>query len=135
MASLVTVAELALYGMNSTALAGFTTGEKEAAAEAATSEFECIVGPAYSVPLTSVPVAVKLHIARMAVFHLYAVRGFSPDGRDAVILDNYDRAIAFAKQVQKGQQVLSPTETSSTRIESPQVDSDDERGWESSSGV
>lgn len=98
-------------GINAKALARVSLDELENAIDIGSSEADCYLSGIYDVPLSEVPVAVKKHVASCVVYHLMSVNGFSPAGSDQIIVDNYDRAIRFFKDVQKQQQSLSTPET------------------------
>jgi phage gp36-like protein len=69
----------------------------EAIAKAA-AEIDSYLAVRYVLPLTEIPAQVKHLAAGMAVYHLYARRGIESPVR----AKNYDRAVAFLKDVAAG---------------------------------
>jgi len=126
----ITIDELQRLGCNPSAFDDLSDADLTMAIAAASSEADTYLTAAYDkTPLEQVPLALKLHVARATVYHLMTMRGFSPDGDDRLILENYDRALAFYKALQKSQQNLPNTETTPKRGESVVVSSAIRRGW------
>jgi len=132
--------ELERLGIRAAALRSFTDAEKLSAIEAASDEADRYMGSAVGVPLQDpVPLAVRLHVARMAVYHLLSVRGIDPDA-DRIVIDNYRRAIEFFTQVAKGVVSLGPSVTPpeddpADDLRGPLFISDFDRGWNRGGGV
>jgi len=121
MAQYLTVEEMPSLGINAKALERVPLDDLTLAVEAASSEADCYLSALYDVPMTAVPLAVKKHVANVAVYHLMSVKGFSPAGSDQIIVDNYDRAIRFFKDIQKQGLSLSTPETQPAKQDSVYV--------------
>jgi phage gp36-like protein len=115
--SYVTAAELVQLAASANLIDSFAEEELDAAMDAASSEADCYLSAAYTTPLTTVPTALKLHVARAAVYHLLSARGFSPEG-DAPVERNYERALDFYKALQKSQQNIPEEASAPDRDES-----------------
>jgi phage gp36-like protein len=131
MSAYVTVDELEGLGINKKAIDSFSDAEKQTAIEAASSEADVYIARRVNVPLVTVPLAVKSHIARMAVFSLLSSRGMSPE-KDKLVVDNYDRAIRFFNAVGAGNVTLpgmeAPADDPADDWQQPEVFSDEPRG-------
>lgn len=125
----ITEAELAQYGVNERVLRDFSSAQITSAIDAASSEADSYLSAGYEVPLTTYPIALKLHVARATVYHLFTVRGPSPTGSDQVITDNYDRAIRYYRDLQKNLVNIPDTETEPDREENVVVYTTTKRGW------
>lgn len=117
MAQYITTDEMPKYGINANFLSRYSVDDIEMAIAAASSEADCYLSAIYKTPLDEIPPAVKLHVARSAVYHLMSVNGFSATGADEIVVRNYERAIQFFKEHQKAQQLLPQAETSPKRDE------------------
>jgi|SRR5690606_27081349 len=106
MANYITIDELPKLGIRAEFLEDVSVEDIETAIAAASSEADCYLSALYETSLTTVPMAVKLHVAKCAVYHLLSVEGFDPRGSDTIIVENYDRAIRFFKDLQKSKQSL-----------------------------
>lgn len=134
MPSYITLEELETLGINPKALGSTSDEARQAAIDAASDEVDRYVGGRVGVPLTEpIPLALKSHVARMAVFNLMSVRGMDAES-DKLIVDNYNRAIAFLTQVSKGVVTLGPViappvDDPSDDTEGPFLYSDLDRGY------
>lgn len=130
----VTLDELESLGINRKAISGMDDTAKQAAIDAASDEVDRYVGGRLGVPLAEpIPLALKVHVARMAVFNLMSVRGMDPD-QDKLVVDNYNRAIAFLLQVSKGVVTLGPNvapplDDPTDDLEGAETFSELDRGW------
>jgi phage gp36-like protein len=115
MPSYITHDELRKLGGSAGVLNRFSEEDIDAALDAASSEADCYLSAGYTTPLTTVPSALKMHVARAAVYHLVSARGFNPQGSDELLERNYDRAISFYKALQKSEQNMPEPPTSPVR--------------------
>lgn len=125
----ITRDEFENLGASDRILARFSDDRIDLAMEAASSEADTYFCGAFSeTPLEEIPLAVKMHVARAALYHLLSPN-FSPDADNQIVLVNYDNAKAFYKAVQKSQQNLPQSQTVPTRDECVVVSSNVRRGW------
>jgi phage gp36-like protein len=109
---------------------GANPEDLDTAIEAASSEASCHLVALHDTPLTLVPDAIKLHVARAALYHLLSFRGFSATGADEMVERNYARALSFYRQVQKSQVTLPDNETEPDKQPAHVVvSSRPQRGW------
>ncbi len=106
MPSYITEAELRTLGGDGRLFNNASQESLDTAMEAASAEADTYLSASYTVPLTTVSPALKLHVARAALYHFLSTNGFNPNGPDDVIERNYDRALNFYKALQKSQQAL-----------------------------
>lgn len=126
----ITTDDLTKYGINAAALEGVSQDDIDTVIAAASSEADCYLSGVYTTPLTTYPIALKMHVAKAAVYHLLGVIGFDPNGSDEIIVKNYERAIAFYKDLQKRQQSLPAAETAPEEDDiGAVVSSAPMRGW------
>jgi len=125
----ITIAELDRLGITPDALCDVSNTAKLEAIEAASSEADSYISSRYVTPLATVPLVVKFHVARLASAMLIDGRGRQVDGDDRTIDMMRAAAIKFFERVSSGVATLGPTEVAPAVIESPDVDSDDDRGW------
>lgn len=108
----------------------FTPGEVKAALEEASSEADAYIEAIYgATPLDEVPPALKMHVRRAGLYHLLSDKGFSPQGDDTIIKDNYLLAIEFYKAVQKRKAALPQQQTAPARQKAVVVANPIKRGW------
>lgn len=86
---------------------------------------------AYDLPLTSWGIGLRRRVCVIAAYDLLRVRGFNPEGSDALVVDAYHEALAWLEKVAKGQLLAaeSSDQTPTVTENAPTVDSDDVRGW------
>lgn len=141
MSRYVSMGELSQFGISAKALAAIPELDKIAAIEAASGIADTLMQTVVGVPLSEpVPLSVKVHVAWMAIFILMSPRGFNRDGDDKILEDNYNRGMAFFKDVSKGTASLGPTVTPpiddpSDDNEGPFVYSDVGRGYPTDGNV
>lgn len=137
MADLLTIAELDALGINPVALGGFTPEQKQLAVDAAVDEAYAWIRQVTGTPIAQAPLALKAHVAKIAVYHLLSARGMDPEA-DRLVIDNYERALRFLRGVQKGEIILEgmtpPAETTHNNIEGAWIESDPPR-WGDERGV
>jgi phage gp36-like protein len=127
----ITIAELEAFGINSAALRGITAEQKTQCILIASSELEDIAGTRFTMPFATVTVAMKMHVARAASYHLLFGRGFCPDGDNQLIRMGYEDALKYFKSIATGAVAPSPAVVSPAPIESPELTSDESRGYDS----
>lgn len=133
MASLLTEDEYALLGMPAAATAKLPFGGLSAHLQAASAE-ACASGlfSRYGGVITSVDMACKLRIARIADYTILSHRGFGPEkGSDAVAKANYLSSIEWFENVGGG--LIHPVVTTDGTLgpgnSLPDVQSNPSRGW------
>ena len=130
MAAYISVDELENLGIHPQAIALFDDAQKEGAILAASDEADAYIRQVTGVPFVNPPLALKVHVAKMAVYHLMSVRGMDPDS-DKLIVDNYERAIRFFTAVAKRTVALPgmtpPADDPSDDLDAPFVISDPPR--------
>jgi phage gp36-like protein len=96
----------------------------------ASSEADFYLTAYYDTPLTEIPPALKMHVARAATYHLMSIVGFNPIGSDELLEKNYDNAKKFYKDIQKGQQTIPAGDVSPAKKDGQYVVSSlPKRGW------
>ena len=136
MPSYINVDELERAGIGQDAMSRFDEEQKLAAIEMASSEADAYLGRVVTVPLDllKVPPVVKLMIARMATYYVFSANGFSLAGDDAIVRDNYDLALAFFRDVSRGNVTLGPDLAPPAQgldpvLDGPYIASDEDRGF------
>jgi phage gp36-like protein len=132
MADLLTLDELESLGVNPVAISDFDDTQKELAIAAAVDEAYAWIRMVTTVPLLDAPIALKAHVAKIAVYHLLSARGMDPVA-DRLVVENYERALRFLKGIQDRKIQLPgmqpPADNLSDDIAGPWVLSDPPR-WE-----
>jgi phage gp36-like protein len=81
----------------------------EAECEASSREIDGYLETRYpSLPLSPVPGLVKVLCRRIAIYNLFARRGFKDESADKVVIDNYQNAIKQLEAIQQGKLALGP---------------------------
>jgi phage gp36-like protein len=128
-----TVVELADI-VPAAALAGLSEGQQNRALQVASSEIDSIISTRHTDPLVTWPDAIKLHVSKMAFYHLMNGRGRKPGGgADDLITKGYDDGLSWARMVAKGQANLGSQ--GDAPIAAPSVYSDTDRGYADRRGV
>jgi phage gp36-like protein len=107
----------------------FEEDEINQALEAASSEADSRIATRHPTPLTSWPRAVRLHVAKMALFHVMSARGYRPGGVDDLIRQGYDDGIRFFRDVADGRAILITAQTAPKATGKPSVCSEPDRGF------
>lgn len=102
---LLTLDELESLGVNPVAIGSFTPQQQQLAVLAAIDEAYAYIRQVTTTPLLNAPLALKAHVAKIAVYHLLSARGMDPV-EDRLVVDNYERAIRFLTGVRKREIVL-----------------------------
>lgn len=94
-------------GIPETVLLGFPPDQRTAAIEAFSSEMDGYLPPRYkppfTIPLASLPKAMRMHCARGAVYLLMSGRGMNPSAAgNALIIKGYDDALTWLRNVARG---------------------------------
>lgn len=84
----------------------FTASERAEVCIAVSDEADGYVGGAYELPLVAWPQDLRLHTARLGAAALFSARGVDPQGPDANVLLERDRAIKWFDRLANGR--LSP---------------------------
>lgn len=113
--------------MASASIASISEADKNACLDAASSEADVLMSSRHATPLTEWPLAVTLHVAKMAAFHMMSVRGYRPTGFDELIRLGYEDGRKFFEMVGKGKPGLPVSQTAPAATGTPSVTSDDQR--------
>jgi len=134
----VDVAGVKRWGLNADALAQFTSGDIDDAAEGASREMDGYFRDRFKLPFTQVGTDVARHCAAIAAYDLLTARGYRPiDPGEDVPRQRYDDAIDWLKRVATGTITPDVTDSSSGAVEGsapsrPRVSSNTSRGWQQS---
>lgn len=95
------LADLARFGLPPGVLGSFPIGDQEAALVAASSVADDYLSQARDLPLAadSWGLGLTMRVCWIAGYLLLSAKGFNPEGRDKVVVDNYDRAIRWLEMV------------------------------------
>src|SRR5262245_10622734 len=100
MARYATIENVASLGIPAAATASISTDDKNACLDAASSEADAYIGTRHQVPLETWPYSLRLHVAKMAVFHMMACKGYKPGGGyDELIRLGYEDGKSFLRDV------------------------------------
>lgn len=128
-----TPADLAVFGVASAALSGFTDDQKQAAINAASSVADGYLRSRFQLPLTGTPTTdLTRAVCAIAVFDLLTTGGFNPEvGSDDVLRTRYKDAISWLRDIADGRvtPLLSDSSASSPTPRAPLVLSQPSRGW------
>lgn len=96
--------ELGLFGMTAAALGTFSDEQKDAALQGASDHADGHLGQRFRLPLLgTIPIAIKMHVARIAAWILMSGRGFKPGTTDGETLHQaYKDANAWLEKVAAG---------------------------------
>jgi phage gp36-like protein len=94
-----TVRDLDRLGIQKAALAKVPTGDKVEALIAASDTADRYLCRVFTLPLTKWGSDLRRLVCGIAVYDLMCVRGFQPEGADAIIVKRYDDAIVSLREV------------------------------------
>jgi phage gp36-like protein len=84
---------------------------------AASEEAAGYLGSAYSLPLASWGVDLRMHVAKMAAYNLMSIRGYDPDsGQDRLLQVGRDQAVTWLNRVADGKLRPMPTRWSRSSL-------------------
>lgn len=103
MSSYATVTDLTTYGINPVAVANIDAVTLQNQCNAASGIADGYLAGRYNMPLlTPYSPALVMYVTWIAAFLTMSVRGYNPDaGADALILDKYEKAVAWLEGVQR----------------------------------
>lgn len=116
-------------------MARFSDEQKLEAIRMAQSEADSYLAKVYAVPVPDDKVTdvLQMQIVRMVKYILFSENGFSLQGDDQIVRDNYDLARKFFMDIAASKAVLGPgmeePVVDVTDEEGPYVYSDDDRGF------
>ena len=91
------------FGIPPQALDGVPIAERALACLQASSEAEGYFASAYTMPLVSIDLATRGHVARMSALRLMTFMGFAPDsGKDSSLEAGYTNAVSWLNRIAKG---------------------------------
>lgn len=134
MSAYITIAELESLGVNSAALAGLTTDQKNAAIVASSGEADNHMRNRYPVPLEApIDDALKLHIAAHAGYTALRMRGFNPQNIDEAIREGHQDAVRYFEKLASGKVSLNiSVDPPAPEVDgAPIIESWETRGFES----
>lgn len=111
----LTLDEFAVLGGPEDVIAEYAENKRLLYIDAAVAEANEYLSKQYTVPLAdgSVTPAMKLHLARMAFYHLISSSGYSPDSDDKALRYQYEDAMNYFRRIAIGT-VLIPGGTGSS---------------------
>lgn len=128
--------DLAALGVRAQATSGISSGDINAALDAASLLFDSYARARYVVPFTTWGADVTGAVAKVAAYEILSTRGLQPGASDSDqnVRDRYRDAIAWMKDVSAGRVHVSggnttPTSTRHARASAPRVASTRTRGW------
>lgn len=128
-----TITDLSTYGASNATFGSLTTGEKQAAIDAASAEADGYLRARYpraELPLQTYDAALTIAVVKIATFELVRKRGFNPNaGSDAVIVKAADDARKWLTQLARGETSIVGAADPTTVTEQPRVISGPLRGW------
>lgn len=127
--------DLARLGLRSGALTGVSTGDQDAALEAASDTVDGYLRSRYTLPLSAWGDDLRRAVCTIAAWDILTTRGFDPSkGGDEAIRLRYEDAIKWCEAVSAGRVkvtggITTPTATRSAKASSPATTSSRIRGW------
>jgi phage gp36-like protein len=99
-----TKADLAKYGLPPAVLQDIPDEDQDAAIDAASAMADDYLADIVDLPMEadSWPFSLRRHVAVIAGYDLLRVRGFNPEGSDKLIVDEYERAMKWLRDVSTG---------------------------------
>jgi phage gp36-like protein len=132
MASYASVADLTLYAVPSSALAGIPVASQQAALDAQSVFADSKLRARYSLPLQSWDVDLRRCVAILAAYDLLVVRGFNPDAAgDSNLRMRYEDALKWLDDVERqaAHPNVVPSADQSPKYDAPKVTTSPLRGW------
>lgn len=127
-----TLADLYIHGAPSASFGSLTSGDREAALQAASEELDAAIASQGTVPLTgTIPSDLIQKVCQIAAYELLCRVGFNPNaGSDRNYLDRAVMARDYFKRVSRGEvhPKVTFTEARSGKAQ-PKVRSKSLRGW------
>jgi phage gp36-like protein len=131
MTQYASIADLTSLGFPALALGSLPDADANNALDAASIEADGYLAPRYTLPLTTWPLSLRMHVARIAAYVIMSTRGMNPGSRgNELIVKGYDDAIMWLKNVARGVVTLPIADTAAPAMISPQVASSYSRGWD-----
>lgn len=129
--SYASIDDLHRLGVPERALSGIDDGDKFESLLAASSVADSRLRKAATLPLIAWGDDLRRAVVHIAVYDLMVTRGFQPTGADELVEKRYLDAIAWLKDVARGDAIPDELVDSTPQVEelSPIVESSAERGW------
>ncbi len=132
MSSYATPSDMVRFAINATALAAVSTGDKQAALDAASSYADSKLRGRFSLPLSAWGDDLRRVVCWIAAYDLMVVRGFNPIlGADSLLRTRYDDAVKWLDGVER-QNIhpdVTPAPDQSPKYDAPKVTTAAKRGW------
>lgn len=116
--------DLDRLGIQAAALAKVPVGDKIEALIAASDTADRYLCREFTLPLLKWPSDLRRFVLHIAVYDLMCVRGFQPEGSDAIIVKRYDDAIVALREVGEGDACMPGIEDSDDSDGSTSADGD-----------
>lgn len=124
--------DLTTHGISSTALGSISTGDRDAALDAASATADSYLRARYTTPVTGYGVDLTRAVCQLAAWDLLSVRGYDPQrGGDEAVRLRAEDAMRWLRDVSAGKASLSGVGESESESWSEYLGpvSDEARGW------
>lgn len=110
--------DLELYGPETKVFTSISDAKKNAQLEMQSSVIDTYLSAQYTLPLVNpIDLAIVQACITLTVFALLSVRGFNPqNSSDQLVIDNYDKTIAYLKDIASGRVVISNKKDSPSNL-------------------
>lgn len=131
MASYAVAADIAVYAVDATALEPYSDADKDAALADASVFADSYLARRYAVPLAVWGADLRAAVCRIAVYRLLTRAGYDSAAEGSSFRKQYDDALAWLKDVAKGDATVSGGATAGADAPAPlaRVRTSRPRGW------